>query len=58
MTKSANDVMAAVVIAKIAGLISLQDSNSFAKIGFVPLLETVAELKSADKILDDLFNNK
>ena len=58
MTKSANDVMAAVVIAKMAGLISLQDSNSFAKIGFVPLLETVAELKSADKILDELLSDK
>ncbi|MEY3128349.1 MAG: hypothetical protein RIS06_905 [Actinomycetota bacterium] len=58
MTKSANDVMAAVVIAKMAGLISLQPSNSFAKIGFVPLLETVVELRSADKILDDLLNDK
>ena len=58
MTKSANDVMAAVVIAKMAGLISLQPSNSFAKIGFVPLLETVEELRSADKILDDLLNDK
>ena len=58
MTKSANDVMAAVVIAKMAGLISLQPSNSFAKIGFVPLLETVAELRSADKILDDLLSDK
>jgi phosphoenolpyruvate carboxylase len=58
MTKSANDVMAAVVIAKMAGLISLQDSNSFAKIGFVPLLETVAELRSADKILDELLSDK
>ncbi len=58
MTKSANDVMAAVLIAKIAGLISLDGANSFAKIGFVPLLETVIELKSADKILDDLLSNK
>ena len=58
MTKSANDVMTAVVIAKMAGLISLQPSNSFAKIGFVPLLETVAELRSADKILDDLLSDK
>jgi len=58
MTKSANDVMAAVLIAKMAGLISLDESNSFAKIGFVPLLETVIELKSADKILDDLLSNK
>ena len=58
MTKSADDVMAAVLIAKMAGLISLGGSNSFAKIGFVPLLETVIELKSADKILDDLLSNK
>ena len=58
MTKSANDVMAAVVIAKMAGLISLQGSDSFAKIGFVPLLETVAELRSADKILDELLSDK
>ena len=58
MTKSADDVMAAVLIAKMAGLISLGGSNSFAKIGFVPLLETVIELRSADKILDDLLSNK
>ena len=58
MTKSANDVLAAVLIGKLAGLISLDASKSFAKIGFVPLLETVAELRGADQILDDLLNNK
>ena len=58
MTKSADDVIAAVLIAKIAGLISLDSKNEFAKIGFVPLLETVTELRSADKILDDLLSNK
>lgn len=58
MTKSANDVLAAVLIGKLAGLISLDSSKSFAKIGFVPLLETVAELRAADQILDDLLNNK
>ena len=57
MTKSADDVMAAIVIAKIAGLISVDEPKAFAKIGFVPLLETVVELKSADKILDDLLTN-
>jgi len=57
MTRSADDVMAAVVIAKIAGLISFDEQKAFAKIGFVPLLETVIELKSADKILDDLLTN-
>ena len=58
MTKSANDVLAAVLIAKLAGLISLDASKSFAKIGFVPLLETVAELRAADQILDELLSNK
>jgi phosphoenolpyruvate carboxylase len=58
MTKSANDVLAAVLIGKLAGLISLDAGNSFAKIGFVPLLETVAELRAADQILDDLLSNK
>ena len=58
MTKSADDVIAAVLIAKIAGLISLDVKNEYAKIGFVPLLETVTELRSADKILDDLLSNK
>jgi phosphoenolpyruvate carboxylase len=58
MTKSADDVMAAVLIAKIAGLISFNPGKEFAKIGFVPLLETVTELRSADKILDDLLSNQ
>jgi phosphoenolpyruvate carboxylase len=58
MTKSADDVIAAVLIAKMAGLISINSAKEFAKIGFVPLLETVAELRSADKILDDLLGNK
>ena len=58
MTKSADDVIAAVLIAKIAGLISLKPKKEFAKIGFVPLLETVTELRSADKILEDLLSDK
>jgi len=58
MTKSADDMMAAVLIAKMAGLISLNPGKEFAKIGFVPLLETVTELRSADKILDDLLSNQ
>jgi len=58
MTKSSNDVMAAVLIAKNAGLISLKEDKSFAKIGFVPLLETVAELRAAGEILDNLLSNK
>ena len=58
MTKSAEDVLIAAVIAKLAGLISLDESNAFAKIGFVPLLETVSELRDAGEILDQLLSNK
>jgi phosphoenolpyruvate carboxylase len=58
MTKSAEDVLIATVIAKHAGLISLDENNSFAKIGFVPLLETVAELRASGEILDQLLTNK
>ena len=57
MTKSANDVLAAVLIGKLVGLVSLTDKKPYAKIGFVPLLETVAELRTADKILDELLSN-
>ncbi len=57
MTKSHEDVLAPVVLAQIAGLISLHDSEKFAMVGFAPLLETVAELRAADEILDALLSN-
>ncbi len=55
MTKSHIDVLAAVLLADIAGLISLKEKK-FAKVGFAPLLETVAELRAADTILDALLS--
>ncbi len=54
MTKGADDLLAAVVIAKEAGLIDLQSKK--AMIGFAPLLETVAELRAADVILNALLS--
>ena len=57
MTKSHIDVLAPVILAKIAGLVSLHGDKQFAKIGFAPLLETVAELQAADTILDNLLSN-
>jgi phosphoenolpyruvate carboxylase len=56
MTKSHEDVLAPVVLAQYAGLVNLHEKK-FAKIGFAPLLETVAELRAADSILDALLSN-
>ena len=55
MTKGADDLIAATVLAKLAGLVDL--SAGIAKIGFAPLLETVAELRAAGEILNRLLSN-
>ncbi|MBU3734087.1 MAG: phosphoenolpyruvate carboxylase [Candidatus Planktophila sp.] len=55
MTKGADDLIAAVVIAQQAGLVSLKQKK--ARIGFAPLLETVAELRAAGEILEKLLSN-
>ena len=55
MTKGHEDVLAPVILADIAGLVSLK-GEKFAKVGFAPLLETVAELRAADSILDALLS--
>jgi len=51
----ADDVYAAVLLAREAGLIDLR--GDLAMIGFVPLLETVEELRQADTILNELPND-
>ena len=55
MTKHPEDLIAAAVLAKEAGLVEI--NSGIAKIGFAPLLETVAELRSADQILEQLLSN-
>jgi phosphoenolpyruvate carboxylase len=55
MTKGADDLIAAAVIGKVAGLVDLD--KKVAKIGFAPLLETVAELRSAGEILEKLLSD-
>ena len=53
MTKGADDVLAAAVLAREAGLIDMQ--AGVAHVGLVPLLETVDELQKADEILGALL---
>ncbi len=53
MTKSHTDVLAAVELARFAGLVM----GGHSKVGFAPLLETVAELRAADTILDLLLSD-
>ncbi|MCU1602177.1 MAG: ppc [Frankiales bacterium] len=55
MTQGADDVLAAVVLAREAGLVDL--TEGVARIGFVPLLETVVELEGAADILTALFSD-
>lgn len=55
MTKGADDLIAATVLGKQAGLVDL--SAGIAKIGFAPLLETVAELRAAGEILEKLLSD-
>ncbi|WP_372408133.1 phosphoenolpyruvate carboxylase [Streptomyces luteireticuli] len=53
MCQGADDVFAAAVLAREAGLLDLH--AGWAKIGIVPLLETTDELRAADVILDAML---
>ena len=53
MCRGADDVFAAVLLAREAGLVDLH--AGVARIGFVPLLETVEELRAAGAILKELL---
>jgi phosphoenolpyruvate carboxylase len=55
MTHDADDVFAAVVLAREAGLVDL--ASGVVRIGFVPLLETVDELERTELILEALFGD-
>ncbi|HVX46154.1 MAG TPA: phosphoenolpyruvate carboxylase [Mycobacteriales bacterium] len=54
MTSGIDDVLAPVLLAREAGLVDLSAGRS--RIGFVPLLETVAELRSAGELIDALLS--
>jgi phosphoenolpyruvate carboxylase len=55
MCQGADDVFAAAVLAREAGLVDLHAGT--ARIGIVPLLETTDELRAADTILDEMLRD-
>jgi phosphoenolpyruvate carboxylase len=54
MCQGVDDVLAPALLAREAGLLDLAEPG-FAAIGFVPLLETLEELRRADEFLGELF---
>src|SRR5262249_24904259 len=53
MTRGVDDLLAAVVLAREVGLVDVADGR--ARLGFVPLLETIDELDAAGPLLDALL---
>ncbi|MCW2642315.1 MAG: phosphoenolpyruvate carboxylase [Dactylosporangium sp.] len=56
MTRGIDDLLAAVVLAREAGLVDLGADPVKARLGFVPLLETTLELDAAGPLLDALLS--
>jgi phosphoenolpyruvate carboxylase len=55
MCQGADDILAAVLLARETGLVDLQ--TGVASIGFVPLLETIEELERAGEVLEELLDD-
>jgi phosphoenolpyruvate carboxylase len=55
MARGVDDVLAVVLLAREAGLVDLEDG--VARIGFVPLFETVAELRKAGELLHGMLSD-
>lgn len=61
MTLNGDDLLAPVVLARQAGLVDLVGSETsppFARLDFVPLLETVDEIRRAGDVLDELLSDE
>ena len=60
MTQGPDDVLAAAVLAREAGLLDLHGGaaghGAFAQVGFAPLLETIDELRGAAELVDALLS--
>ncbi len=54
MTREVDDLLAAVVLAREAGLVDVP--RGVARVDFVPLLETLSELDRAEELLDELLS--
>lgn len=60
MTLGADDLIAPVVLASQAGLVDLlggADTEPYSRLNFVPLLETVEEIRRAGEVLDELLSD-
>lgn len=59
MTRDVDDILAVAVLAREAGLVGVGFAGrpAWARIGFVPLFETVAELRSAGALLDGMLTD-
>ncbi|MGI8948422.1 MAG: phosphoenolpyruvate carboxylase [Ornithinimicrobium sp.] len=57
MTRGPDDVLAAAVLAREAGLLDLHGEGAFAHVGFAPLLETIDELRGAAGLVDAMLRD-
>ena len=55
MTKTVNDILGVYFLAKITGIFSGENEKEFSRLSIVPLFETIEDLRSAPKIVQELL---